>query len=84
LDVTTGQLKKSLIQVPLTMDLTSPKPKMEVTSLKINLSGEAQPPTDYLQPQITLFLEILGKESMGQPKIQIQTSISQRTLDVQY
>ena len=84
LDVTTGQLKKSLIQVPLTMDLTSPKPKMEVTSFKINLSGEAQPPTDYLQPQITLFLEILGKESMGQPKIQIQTSISQRTLDVQY
>jgi hypothetical protein len=62
--------------------LTSPA--LKVNFLKFNLLGEAQPPTDYLQPRVTIFLEILGRGQISQPKIQIQTTISQRNLDVQY
>jgi len=59
--------------------------KLQINSLKFNFSGEAQPPTDNLQPRVTIFLEILGRETgVGQPKIQIQTSVSQRDLDIQY
>jgi len=37
------------------------------------------------QPRVTIFLEILGRGTAGdQPKTQIQTSISQRSLDVKY
>ena len=64
---------------PITSD------KLTVNSFQLNLSGQAQPPTDYLQPRVTIFLEILGRETgVGQPKIQIQTSVSQRDLDIQY
>lgn len=57
--------------------LTSPD--LTVSSFNVNLSGQYQPPTDYLQPLVTIFLEIVGKE---QSKIQIKTSISQRNLDI--
>jgi prepilin-type N-terminal cleavage/methylation domain-containing protein len=54
--------------------------KIIVQNFKINLSGETQ--TDTLQPRVTIFLEALGRGATGeQPKIQIQTSISQRALD---
>jgi len=66
-----------------TLDFTSTK--LQVNSLKINLSGKTQPLTDYLQPRVTIFLEIFGRGPVGEkPKIQIQTSVSQRELDVQY
>ena len=56
--------------------------KLQVTSLKFNLSGESQ--TDNLQPRVTISSEILGRGAAGeQPKIQIQTTISQRNLDIQ-
>jgi prepilin-type N-terminal cleavage/methylation domain-containing protein len=58
--------------------LTSP----ELTVSSFDVSGDwswNQPPTDYLQPLVTISLEIEGKE---QSKIQIQTSLSQRDLDV--
>jgi prepilin-type N-terminal cleavage/methylation domain-containing protein len=55
--------------------------KITVQKFKINLSGETQ--TDTIQPRVTFFLEALGRGATGeQPKIQIQTSISQRNLDV--
>jgi len=64
---------------PITSD------KLQVNFLKFNLSGEAQPPTDNLQPRVTIFMEIEGRGPVGErPKIQIQTSISQRDLDVRY
>ena len=78
----TGQLKKKDIMSGIISELTSPK--ITVNSFLVDISGEAQPLTDFLQPRVTLFLELLGRESMGQPKIQIQTSISQRALDVEY
>jgi prepilin-type N-terminal cleavage/methylation domain-containing protein len=58
--------------------LTSPL--LSINSLKFNLSGENQ--TDLFQPRVTIFLEISGREIKGgRPKIQIQTTISQRNLD---
>jgi len=58
---------------------------LEITSLKFQLSGELQ--TDNDQPRVTLFLEIKGGKSLKaelQPLIKIQTTISQRNLDVPY
>jgi len=70
-----------------TFNLTSDA--LNITSLKFFLSGkyqgnELQP--DYLQPTVTLFLEVESKGgSVGtQPKIKIQTTISQRMLDIVY
>jgi len=58
-------------------DLTSGN--LEVANFNVNLLGETQ--TDDLQPRATFFLEIKGKE---QSKIKIQTTVSQRNLDVPY
>ena len=58
---------------------------LEIISLKFKLSGESQADTD--QPRITLFLEIKGGKGQRpelQPLIKIQTTISQRNLDVPY
>lgn len=57
--------------------LTSPD--LKVNSFGPTLSGETQ--DDKLQPLVSLFLEIEGKE---QAKIKIKTSLSQRNLDVKY
>ncbi len=63
---------------------------LEITSLagpglKFKLSGESQ--TDNDQPRVTLFLKIKGAKGQKpelQPEIKIQTTISQRNLDVPY
>ncbi len=58
---------------------------LEITSLKFKLSGESQ--TDADQPRVTLFLEIKGGKGQmpeTRPLIKIQTTISQRNLDVPY
>ena len=58
---------------------------LEVEEFNIFLSGETQ--IDSFQPKVTIFLKIKGKRSASpelQPKIKIQTTISQRNLDVQY
>jgi prepilin-type N-terminal cleavage/methylation domain-containing protein len=55
---------------------------LRINSLKFYLSGDA--PGDILQPMVTIFLEIQGGGiAATQPKIQIQTSISQRNLNTQ-
>jgi len=51
---------------------------LRVSKFNINLSGQTQ--TDDLQPRVTLFLEIEGKEKS---KIRLQTTISQRNLDIE-
>jgi prepilin-type N-terminal cleavage/methylation domain-containing protein len=49
---------------------------------QVYLSGQNPPPDDNLQPRVTMFLDILGRQAAGsRPEIQIQTSISQRPLD---
>ena len=60
--------------------------ELEIISLKFNLSGESQDDTD--QPRVTLFLDLKGGKGQKilelQPEIKIQTTISQRNLDVPY
>ena len=57
--------------------------KLNVTSLKFNLIGAGQ--NDDLQPLVTVYLEITTSGLSGESqKIKIQTSISQRNLDVEY
>lgn len=82
---TKGQLmesKNGAAPVALTaedLEITS------LTGLKFKLSGESQADTD--QPRVTLFLKIKGARGQKpelQPEIKIQTTISQRNLDVPY
>ena len=57
---------------------------LEVVSFKIGLSGDENP-GDNKQPRVTLFLEVRGKRGQKtelQPEIKIQTTISQRNLDI--
>ena len=51
---------------------------LEVASFQIKLRGESQSDED--QPRVTFFLEIRGKEKS---KIRLQTTISQRNLDIE-
>jgi len=51
----------------------------EISSLNFNLSGEAQ---DYLQPRVTILMTIKKTGATGS-EVKIQTTISQRNLDVQ-
>ena len=52
---------------------------LEVSSFGVVLSGASQPPVDYLQPKVTISLNIAGQEETS---IKIQTTVSQRNLDV--
>ncbi|MDI6591434.1 MAG: type II secretion system protein [Patescibacteria group bacterium] len=65
-----------------TLNLTSEE--LEIISLFFNLSGQSQ--EDNLQPRVTIFLDIRGKDALPEqkPEIKIQTTISQRNLDVKY
>jgi hypothetical protein len=62
--------------------------KLQVISFKIGTTTpDIWSQDDDKQARVTLFLEIQAKgpEAFGsQPKIQIQTTVSQRNLDVQY
>ena len=64
--------------IPLT------SPDLKVTNLKFSVSGESQ--NDNLQPLVTIILDIQKFQVLPgyNPKIELQTSISQRNLDVQY
>jgi len=58
---------------------------LEVELVRFQLSGAGQ--DDEFQPRITLFLKVKGARGQKpelQPEIKIQTTISQRNLDVQY
>lgn len=81
-DTDDNQLKE--IKTAYTEPIPLTSTDLQVNSFRVNLFGEDQ--TDDLQPRITIFLEILGREiaGVGQTKFQIQTSISQRSLDIQY
>jgi prepilin-type N-terminal cleavage/methylation domain-containing protein len=58
--------------------------ELEVVSFNVNLSGQYQPPTDYLQPKVTIFLDIKGRsqETGERPEIKIQSTVSQRNPDI--
>jgi len=56
----------------------------KINTLKFKLSGERQ--DDSLQPRVTIYSEIkgAGQKPEERPQIKIQTTISQRNLDIQY
>jgi len=59
--------------------------ELDMISLKFSLLGQSQSDTD--QPRVVFFLDIKGAKGQKpelQPQIKIQTTISQRNLDVPY
>lgn len=70
---------KELIDGGSSVPLTSPT--IRINDLRFEVRGEGQ--DDDLQPRVTIFLEAEG-EGNNPPKVQLQTTISQRDLDVQY
>ncbi|MDO8601415.1 MAG: type II secretion system protein [bacterium] len=75
LDSASSTLKESqALMSPV--DLTSAN--LKINSFNISLIGASQ--NDDVQPKVTLFLDITGK---NESKIKVQTTISQRNLDIQ-
>lgn len=76
-----NQIKEYKTGYATSLPLTPPE--LKINSLKFYLSGQSQ--NDVLQPRVTIFLEIeSGRIPQSPPKIQVQTSVSQRALDVEY
>jgi len=78
-DITDNRIKESkngAEPIALTSD------DLEVISFKFEEFGLEQ--DDNIQPRITIFLEITKKSQTEAPRIRIQTTISQRNLDVMY
>lgn len=63
------------------LPMTSANTKIE--TLIFNVIGEDQPLTDNLQPRVTIFLDVRS-QTTGGPSIKIQTTLSQRKIDIQY
>jgi prepilin-type N-terminal cleavage/methylation domain-containing protein len=69
-------------------DLPLISSNITIISFKIKVSGDlfGNPPVaenPNLQPRVTIFLELAGRETMGgRPSVRVQTSVSQRSLDV--
>lgn len=77
-DTTTAQLKE--VRGGKEYFLTSGN--LEVVSFNINLTGQSQWDND--QPRVTIFFNIKGKgeKAEKEPQLKIQTTVSQRSLDV--
>lgn len=63
------------------LDLPITSNKFDIKKLDFVLYGESQ--SDLDQPKVTIILEAEGKGPAPQPKIRIQTTVSQRDLDMQ-
>lgn len=57
---------------------------LQVESLQFALFGESQGDIPPRQPQVTMFLKIKGRGLTSRPELRIQTTISQRNLDITY
>lgn len=77
-DTATNQLMADRTGYAAPVALTSND--FEITVFNFNLTGQSD--SDYLQPRVTLFIELQGKGSGYQPLVRIQTTISQRNLDI--
>ena len=84
LDQTDGHSTKNQLMSSkdggLPMPITSNN--LIVNKFEFQLSGEDQ--DDILQPRVTMLLEISDDSATGLPKITVQTTVSQRNLDVTY
>ncbi|XOB40315.1 MAG: PilW family protein [Candidatus Nealsonbacteria bacterium] len=68
--------KNGSVPIPLTSD------DLEITLLEFESFGEGQ--ADDSQPRVTVFFDITKKGALDFPHTRIQTTISQRNLDVMY
>lgn len=78
-----GQLKhwkETGIDGEVILDLTAVK--FKVTKLKFEAFGESS--SDELQPRVTILLEAQSGEGKEAQEIRVQTTVSQRNLDVVY
>lgn len=79
-----GQIKEFRKNLTSGVETTQPLTStgLQVTSLIFRLAGETQ--TDNIQPEATFFLNIqtAGQQAAEAASLKIQTSISQRNLDV--
>jgi len=76
-DKGTNQLMENKTGYTEPLPLTSPS--LRINSLSFNLIGKSQFDDPPLQPRVTIFLKIEGKEKS---KINLQTTISQRNPDI--
>lgn len=88
LDTDTRQLKERISSDHSSLHFGSPlsltSDDLKIDNLKFNLSGEYQ--DDNIQPRVTILLEIERPNAIPgyNPKLKLQTNVSQRNLDVQY
>jgi len=75
-----GQIKKKI--GALSWNLLSST--FTVKFLNFSISGEDSPPTDTYQPRVTIILDVSGRAigNTGSPRVQVQTTVSQRNLDI--
>lgn len=75
-DATVGNLQSAV-------DLTSST--IEVNALTFNVTGDGQPPADTNQPKVTILIDAQGSTEAIDPipTIKVQTTVSQRHLDVE-
>ncbi len=67
------------------LPLVAESDTVEVLNFAFDINGQDQPPTDYFQPRVTIFLDIRSTRLTGSPpQFKIQTSVSQRSLDAQF
>jgi len=89
LDINTLKVKRSNNDTnAFGSDLPLTSSDITVSSFNVKVSGDYpanNPSTDpNLQPKVTIFLGLKGKRtSLGQPIVRVQTTISQRNLDVE-
>lgn len=80
-----GQLKEKKSSDNTSTNLGSALPltsdSLQINSLSFNLIGQDQ--TDNLQPKVTIILDISSRAFPSPPRLRIQTTISQRSLDIQ-
>lgn len=62
------------------LDITSGN--FEVKNLNFAIVGEREWPADDYQPRVTIFIEMEGTGVFPHPKISVQTTVSQRDIDV--
>lgn len=74
-----GEIMYNISPSSSALPLTS-KNKLKVTKLEFNISGQNE--GDNIQPLVTIYMEIESPYIKEAKKIKIQTSISQRFLDI--
>lgn len=55
---------------------------IEIVNLAIHISGDSNPPKDDIQPRVTIYMTVKMKNMNPAPTVRLQTTVSQRDLDL--